>query len=305
MENTEGCQKGIRYGGFKIGERSGTGKVPEQENKEEVDSTARRGESEDIREGVKMNWVEAVKKGGWDKYQCDQEETVGVSRATMNTLEKRTTLVDFVEVERRAREAALAVPWEMRLGDDVEMVKITREEDNGNEVGGKKGQWKKRTRKGPRNKSKSMKGKEAAMVEITRKRRRGGSTEEEDKLQETQKRRKENLLQVKLKLKHFIWKVFKGWVPVSAALKKKGMPVDETYWWTKLMSIDQGKELQARVEVTIYILWNLWKNKNKRLFEDEELEAMQVVYRAMGEWEEVNRAQHGAGRRLQMETAGR
>ncbi|GER51099.1 ribonuclease H-like superfamily protein [Striga asiatica] len=71
---------------------------------------------------------------------------------------------------------------------------------------------------------------------------------------------------VKGKLKHFVWKCFSEALPVKVALRRRGMFVDGTKfrtWWGDVCSINKLEVSEARIELTTYILWWLWKMPSK------------------------------------------
>ncbi|CAI9095797.1 OLC1v1031812C1 [Oldenlandia corymbosa var. corymbosa] len=141
-------------------------------------------------------------------------------------------------------------------------------------------------------------------------------------------------LPIKAKLKHIIWKLYKGWISANSVLIRRGLNVEETCrrcgeggesvhhklfacdfaglvwemspvkwdglqhltnqfsdWWDALMKIEKGEEVQARVELSVYILWQIWKARNVWLYEGKKLEPMEVVQRAMKEWGEFKQVQ--------------
>lgn len=75
-------------------------------------------------------------------------------------------------------------------------------------------------------------------------------------------------------------------------------------WWLKLSYTVAGKKMQARQELTAYILWHIWKTRNTWTFKAEKLSEMEVVQRAVGKWlefkeeREIRREGHArSGRR--------
>ncbi|XP_027174532.1 uncharacterized protein LOC113774164 [Coffea eugenioides] len=55
-------------------------------------------------------------------------------------------------------------------------------------------------------------------------------------------------------------------------------------WWeqvTQALSLEQG---QDRVNLTINILWQIWKARNKKVFEDANQEPFKILRKAQAEW---------------------
>ncbi|CAI9116419.1 OLC1v1017559C1 [Oldenlandia corymbosa var. corymbosa] len=136
-------------------------------------------------------------------------------------------------------------------------------------------------------------------------------------------------LKIKAKLKHFVWRVYKGWIAVNSALNKRGIKVDEQSkrcgeglekiehvsfhcrksiliwkmssvqwdgiqhltesfpdWWDKLREARASEDFTARLEISVYTLWQIWKSRNSWLFEEKETEPLLIAQRALNEWNE-------------------
>ncbi|XP_071909589.1 uncharacterized protein [Coffea arabica] len=122
-------------------------------------------------------------------------------------------------------------------------------------------------------------------------------------------------LNVKAKLKHFMWKVLQNCLPVKEVIHKrtgKGDPICEgcgeatetvehlffhcpiaemTWkmapvkwegamllrdniwrWWETVIQVEEENQGRDRVNITINLLWQLWKARNKRIFEHRVIE---------------------------------
>nr|XP_027086530.1 uncharacterized protein LOC113708266 [Coffea arabica] len=134
-------------------------------------------------------------------------------------------------------------------------------------------------------------------------------------------------MNVKAKLKHFIWKCLQQCLPVNEILSKrlrkgegrcgycgeaeemmehlffecenatqvwKMAPVrweglqDKEHnlwlWWeqvTQALKMEQG---QNRVNLTINILWQIWKSRNKKVFEGANQNPLKTIRKAQAEW---------------------
>ncbi|CAA0838802.1 Unknown protein [Striga hermonthica] len=136
-------------------------------------------------------------------------------------------------------------------------------------------------------------------------------------------------LNIKGKIKHFIWRSFNNTLPVSNNLKKRGLDVDwvchrcgdgvETVehlffqcdlskqvwkmapvnwdfcnastdsfkvWWGDVCSISKKEISEARIQLTTYILWWLWKSRNLWIFKKEWMPVHVVIKVAVADWQE-------------------
>ncbi|CAI9097451.1 OLC1v1033881C1 [Oldenlandia corymbosa var. corymbosa] len=62
-------------------------------------------------------------------------------------------------------------------------------------------------------------------------------------------------------------------------------------WWGALMKIEDGTEIDARIEISVYLLWQIWKARNSWQYEETKIEAFEVVRRAIAEWTEFKQVQ--------------
>ncbi|WP_157056330.1 hypothetical protein, partial [Candidatus Burkholderia verschuerenii] len=141
-------------------------------------------------------------------------------------------------------------------------------------------------------------------------------------------------LQVKNKIKHFIWKAVYDRLPVGKNLGRRGLkgvehchlcgaetettehvffhcptakkiwklsPVSwdglETHthsfkdWWNAQAKMGQQNMIQDRQDLTVYILWQIWRNRNEWCFSETRRHEKEVVQRAWEEWMEFKEAQ--------------
>lgn len=76
-------------------------------------------------------------------------------------------------------------------------------------------------------------------------------------------------------------------------------------WWQKLPGARKRKEGDKHIQLTAYILWHIWKNRNQVVFQADKTEAVYLVHRAVNEWmkfEECNSEGNGAIKSETMET---
>lgn len=136
-------------------------------------------------------------------------------------------------------------------------------------------------------------------------------------------------MQVKGKLKHFIWKCYHNILPIRQQLMRKGCSVDQhcplcgeeeenlkhlffkcgraqlvlkltlvkwdgldkeavkfEWWWQKLCALSMDKINQDRIQLSVYILWLLWKTRNMWIFNGERRTEKEIVDLAIAEWQE-------------------
>lgn len=136
-------------------------------------------------------------------------------------------------------------------------------------------------------------------------------------------------LNIKAKLKHFLWRCVHNWLATGEALKGRGMDIDDrckrcgletetrehlmfhcpeseliwklaplrwdrmldhTYsfedWWRSLSSAQKDQTLVDRIELTIYLMWFIWKSRCVWQFEGQRWVAKEVVQKAMVDWQE-------------------
>lgn len=68
-------------------------------------------------------------------------------------------------------------------------------------------------------------------------------------------------------------------------------------WWEK-----KGEQGIKRIELTAYILWHIWKNRNKQVFDNKRDDGFEVVQRAIEEWLEFKDANKENERGSKIET---
>ena len=64
-------------------------------------------------------------------------------------------------------------------------------------------------------------------------------------------------------------------------------------WWTAIMEAQQDRGREDQVNLTINILWQIWKARNDREFNYKEREPHKIIQRAMKEWTEFDEANKG------------
>lgn len=82
-----------------------------------------------------------------------------------------------------------------------------------------------------------------------------------------------------------------GIIPVwkLAPISWKGiMHLTESFeeWRMKICLAHQGNNVQERTEITVYLLWHIWKARCAWQFEGYRWEAREIVQKAMLEWQE-------------------
>ncbi|CAH2946199.1 MAG: hypothetical protein PPHERAN_6371 [uncultured Paraburkholderia sp.] len=140
-------------------------------------------------------------------------------------------------------------------------------------------------------------------------------------------------LNVKKKLKHFIWRACHDRLPVGSNVQKRGVKVDDicmqcgeaseigehlffhyrkskmiwklapiswegmmSYaesvkeWWIQHSNSKNCVEFQSRLELTLYLWWQIWKARNDWVFRGERKSEMDIVRSATNEWMEYNEA---------------
>ncbi|XP_027184267.1 uncharacterized protein LOC113782585 [Coffea eugenioides] len=66
---------------------------------------------------------------------------------------------------------------------------------------------------------------------------------------------------------------------------------DFSRWWSSLMEVQVRKEGREHINLTVEILWQIWKARNEAEFEGKDRHPMQVIRKAMKEWEEYQQSQ--------------
>ncbi|XP_027087538.1 uncharacterized protein [Coffea arabica] len=61
-------------------------------------------------------------------------------------------------------------------------------------------------------------------------------------------------------------------------------------WWDAVMESAKGAQGMDRIKLTVYILWQLWKARNKRVFQLESVDAKVIIDKAQQEWIEFEEA---------------
>lgn len=55
-------------------------------------------------------------------------------------------------------------------------------------------------------------------------------------------------------------------------------------WWEHLMGASARKEGLKHIEITVYILWQIWKDRNRYKFEEEPKDRLAILNTAVQEW---------------------
>ncbi|XP_027083855.1 uncharacterized protein [Coffea arabica] len=141
-------------------------------------------------------------------------------------------------------------------------------------------------------------------------------------------------LNMKHKLKHFIWKCLHGVLPVNAVVRErcsKGDPMciscgesTETiehclflchhakavwkiaplswdglemfsnsfwHWWEELKGAAKEENGRERIILSVNLLWQIWKSRNARQFDENHGDPRMVVEKALREWREYQETQ--------------
>ncbi|CAH2944887.1 MAG: hypothetical protein PCALPYG88_7425, partial [uncultured Paraburkholderia sp.] len=140
-------------------------------------------------------------------------------------------------------------------------------------------------------------------------------------------------LNIKKKLKHFIWKACHDRLPVGSNVQKRGVKVDGICmqcgeasesgehlffhcrkskliwklapvswegsmsfdgsvkeWWIQHSNSKKCGEFQSRIELTVYLWWQIWKARNEWMFRGEMKSEYDIVRSATNDWLEYNEA---------------
>ncbi|GER43770.1 3-phosphoshikimate 1-carboxyvinyltransferase [Striga asiatica] len=84
-------------------------------------------------------------------------------------------------------------------------------------------------------------------------------------------------------------KQFSGTLHVANILRKRGMDVDwGTFkdWWWQVIELNKSEISEARIQLSTYILWWLWKAQNLWVLREEWLPKRVIVKNARREWSE-------------------
>lgn len=63
-------------------------------------------------------------------------------------------------------------------------------------------------------------------------------------------------------------------------------------WWSKLGNATKRNQLSERKVLTAYIMWHIWKNRNRWIFSSKQYSEMKVVRGAWREWTEYKVVNH-------------
>lgn len=65
-------------------------------------------------------------------------------------------------------------------------------------------------------------------------------------------------------------------------------------WWSRLENAANNKEMANKKELSAYIIWYIWKNKNRWIFNSENMSELIIVQEAWKEWMEYQAEQNQA-----------
>ena len=75
-------------------------------------------------------------------------------------------------------------------------------------------------------------------------------------------------------------------------------------WWSAIQEAQASRGVEDQVNITINILWQIWKSRNNREFNNKEKVPFKIIEKAQQEWSEYNEANKGENsRRSTQETA--
>lgn len=57
-------------------------------------------------------------------------------------------------------------------------------------------------------------------------------------------------------------------------------------WWLTIFLANQAEQIQERMELTVYILWYIWKARCAWYFENHKWDAEEIIQKALAEWQE-------------------
>lgn len=65
-----------------------------------------------------------------------------------------------------------------------------------------------------------------------------------------------------------------------------------TTWWFELIKAGSDPRLEEKIELTAYILWQTWKARNGRIFQQVEYDPREIECKVVSEWREFQQAQN-------------
>lgn len=69
------------------------------------------------------------------------------------------------------------------------------------------------------------------------------------------------------------------------------------YWQLDLANVGDAGNMKERIELTSYILWQLWKTCNDWHFNKLERDAREIIHRAVSEWNKFQASNDTRGTR--------
>ncbi|XP_027169409.1 uncharacterized protein LOC113769134 [Coffea eugenioides] len=73
-------------------------------------------------------------------------------------------------------------------------------------------------------------------------------------------------------------------------------------WWSMLMEVKARKDGMEHIALAVDIFWHIWKAKNEAKFEGKDRHPMEVVRKAVDDWEEYHKCQQAEQRMSISET---
>ncbi|KAK6139290.1 hypothetical protein DH2020_026968 [Rehmannia glutinosa] len=98
-------------------------------------------------------------------------------------------------------------------------------------------------------------------------------------------------LNIKNKMKHFIWRCVYSLLPSAANLCSKGLKIDEICFSCgneEVCTMTKTQFAHDRISLSVYILWWLWKTRNLWRFQNVLMPEKEIVEFATKEWLEYN-----------------
>lgn len=136
-------------------------------------------------------------------------------------------------------------------------------------------------------------------------------------------------MNIKRKIRTFLWRCNHNAIPVKAELKRRKLQVDPTCqlcgeqeetiehlffhceraqriwaiapirwdglhilttnfksWWHKITEVQNRREGNSRLQLTAQILWQTWKTRNEKCFNNKHVLELDIIQRAIYEWQE-------------------
>lgn len=66
-------------------------------------------------------------------------------------------------------------------------------------------------------------------------------------------------------------------------------------WWKAINKERQDSQVKKGIELTVYLLWQIWKCRNSWQFQEQKVEVEEAVQKATNEWREYENIQQRKG----------